>query len=426
MKNNVKKVDACRVKFTVEATAEEIAPIYKNTRAAFVAQAKVPGFRPGKVPMDQIVKLYGKDMNERIQQNVLSLMLDEHKAANLKIVSVIDVEEVKIIEKEGAQATFILDVQPEFASPDMECLKVAKMNVDVADADVDNQMAELRRMSSTFREATEEDVATEDDLLAISFTSDLNKDELSDAAKHYASDEEYWVQIREDAFIPELKSALSGKKLGETVEHSATYPADFRVTDLAGKTVKYTITLTKMRKLAPATDETTLERFGMKSMDELKDAIQKHLAATKEQAEATRAANEISAKIDAAATFDLPERKLEFAIWDVLNRDTTKPLETFKDDIEGLKASDAYAKAKEEATKDLRRLYVLTQIAHERGVKLEAAEFDAALDRIGSHMGLKRNEVINRLKNNERMDEFLTRELATKMLDILVKECAVL
>ncbi len=426
MKNNVTKESACRVKFTVEATAEEIAPIYKNTRAAFVAQVKLPGFRPGKAPMDQIMKVHGKAIEERIQQGVLSLLMDEREAAGLKIASVIDVQDVKISEKEGAQATFVLDVQPEFASPDVESLKVAKLNAEVADEDIEAQLSELRRMSSSFREATAEDVATADDLIAISFSSDLNKDELSDGAKHYAADEEYWVQIREDAFIPGLKDALTGKKMNEAVEHSATYPEDFRVTDLAGKTVKYTITITKMRKLEAATDEKTLERFGMKSMDELKDAIKQHIAATKEQAEGTRAANEITAKIDAAMSFELPERKLEMAIWDVLNRDSSKPLETFKDDFEGLKASEAYAKAKEEATKDLRRLYTLTQIAQERGVKLEPAEFDAALDRIGSHMGLKRNEVINRLQNNERMDEFLTRELATKMLDTLVKECAVL
>ena len=87
---------------------------------------------------------------------------------------------------------------------------------------------------------------------------------------HNVADEEYWVQIREDAFIPELSSALRGKKIGETVEHSATYADDFRVTDLAGKTVKYTITIKSMRKMRPATDEGMLARFGVKDMDELR------------------------------------------------------------------------------------------------------------------------------------------------------------
>ncbi len=426
MKYTVEKVSACRVKFAVEAAAEEVAPIYKNTRAAYVAQAKVPGFRPGKAPMAQITKLYGKDIEERIRQSVFTKMLDAHTEAKLKLASVVDVEGAEFSEATGAKATFVLDVHPEFTTPDVTKLQVAKFQLDVTDAEMEEQLADIRRMTSTFREAVEGDVATEDDLISIAFTSDLNKDELSDAAKHYASDEEYWVQIREDAFIPGLKEVLTGKALGETVEHSATYPEDFRVTDLAGKTVKYSITIKTMRKLDAADDESVLKRFGMESMDQLRDAVKQHVAATKERAESERATKEVCEKMDALVDFELPEKRLLMATYDELNRDKTKPLETFKDDIEGLKKSDVYAHAQEAATRDLRRLYVLTQLAQERGVKLEAEEFNEALDRIGMHMGLKRNEVINRLNNNERMSDFLERELSTKMLDILVKESAVL
>ncbi len=426
MKTEIQKLSACRVKLTVEASAEEIAPIYKNVRSMYTAQAKIPGFRPGKAPWATIEKAYGKDIEERIMQNVMHKLMSAAKDEGLKVASVVNVENFKAVEKEGASAEITADVHPEFTTPDVATLQVKKADLDITDDEINTRLDDVRRMAATFREATAEDEATADDLIAISFTSDLDKDALSDAAKHYAADDEYWVQIREDAFIPGLKDVLTGKKLNESIEHTATYPEDYRVTDIAGKTVKYTITLKAMRKLAPADDATVIARFGAKDMDELRASVTEHIKGSKAYAEDQRIAREICDLIEGGATFELPERILEEQIYDELSMDPSKPLESFKGTPEELRASDAYAKAKEKAVKNLHRLYVLTQFATERNVKLDATEFEAALDRLAQSAGLKRGELIKRLNDNGRMDDFLQRELATKMLSLLAKECAVL
>ena len=426
MKTDVQKAGSCRVKLAVEATAEEIDPIYKAVQSAFTAQVKLPGFRPGKAPWEQIEKLHSGAIREEIQRRVVRKLIEASHDAKVDYVALVDIEGLRSGKGEGASATFVLDVKPEFKLPDPAKWRVKKLDETVGDKEIEERLASVRRMAASFKEATAEDVATEDDLLAISFTSNLDPEKISAAAKHYASDDEYWVQLREDAFIPGLKDALLGKKVGDKVALKASYPKDFRIEDLKGKRVNYDITVKSMRKLVPADDATVLARFGAKDMDELVKAVTDNLKAAKKYAEEERATKELCALIEKSAKFDLPERVLNDRIYDELYVDAAKPLETYKGDAEALRKSDAYKDATTRATAALRRAYVLLALAKAQNITLTEAEINEALDRLSQSSGLAREELTKRMIRNDRLQGFLDHTLENKMLGELLKTCAVL
>ena len=426
MKTDVQKVSACRVKCNVEATAEEIDPIYKRVHAAFTAQVKLPGFRPGKAPWARIEALYGKDVQEQVNQSVFKALYKGVHEASLKVAKVVDIEQLRSAKGQGASATFVLDLVPEFKMPDVSKWQVKKPNTEVSDADVDERLAGARRMMATYADASAEDTATANDLLAIAFTSDLDASTLSDAAKHYASDEEYWVQLQEDAFIPGLAGALLGKKLNESFAHAATFPADYRVKDLADKTVNYTITVKSMRKQQVLDDAALIQRMGCKDMDELRTKIRENIANYKQMSERDRAMREITEAIAKSVKFDLPERVVDEQVYDLLATDPAKPLEQFKGDAEALKKSDVYKNAVKRATDLVRRRYVLLQLADERKVSLSPEETNQALESLAQQTNLSTKELLRRLQDNGRLEDFLNNVLETKMTQTLVDECAVL
>lgn len=426
MKTDIQKISTCRVKVTVEASADKIDPILKGVRSAFTAQAKIPGFRPGKAPWAQVEKLYSKSIQEEINQRVTRTLVDKAYEDVKNIATLVNIEDFKVAQGEGASVVVTIDTVPEFDMPEVSKWQVKKMNVEVTEADIADRMEGFRQMAASFVDATADDVATENDLISISFTSDLDVATLSDAAKHYAAEKDYWVQLREDAFIPELSKALLGKKIGEPVEHTGTYPEDFRVTDIAGKTVKYSITIQTMRKQKPATDEDIIARFQVKDMDELRASVTENITASKKYAEESRAMKELCEAIENSVSFELPERVVEERIYDELAMDPSKPLETFKGDADELRKSDVYKAAEERAVRMLRRTYVLTRLAKEREVTLSQDRIEAALDRLAQATNLAKKELIRRLSNNGRLTEFLDRELCSVMLEKLLEECAVL
>lgn len=426
MKTDVQKVSACRVKCVVEATAAEIDPIYQQVRAGFTKQVKMPGFRPGKAPWERIEALYGKQIQEEVNQRVISTLYREVlKDESLKVETLVDIAAIRSAKGQGAEATFVVDLKPEFKTPDTAKWQVKKLDDAVTEEEVEERLAGARRMLASYVDASAEDTATQNDLVAIAFTSDLDAATLSDAAKHYAADEEYWVQLQEDAFIPGLVGALLGKKLEETTQLTATYPADYRVTDLAGKTVNYNITLKKMRKQQAVDDETLVSRMGAQSLDDLRTKMRENIALYKKSAEQGRAAREIADAIAASVSFDLPERVVENRVYDILSADKSKPLEMFKGDSEALKKSDVYKQAVKTATDSTRRHYVLTQLADERKITLSQEDTKEAIEALAAQVQLKPEELVKRLHDNGRLDDFLSDARANKVLTALIDECAV-
>ena len=195
MKTEVQKISSCRVKVTVEAGAEKIDPIIKGVRSAFTAQAKIPGFRPGKAPWSHVEKLYSKGIQEEINQRVTRALIDKAYEEVKNIATLVNVENFNVAQGQGASVVVTIDTVPEFEMPDTAKWQVKKMNFEVTDEEIEERMGGLRQMAASFEEATADDVATENDLIAISFTSDLDKEALSDTAKHYAADEEYWATM---------------------------------------------------------------------------------------------------------------------------------------------------------------------------------------------------------------------------------------
>ena len=425
----VKEEGPCRVIVSVEAGAEEIVPIRKRVRGEYAKRVRLPGFRPGKVPPARIQALYGKEIEQSSNQEIVNLFVDAAaKAAKDKgrdLARVVDLKDFKA-EEAAATGTVVCDLEPAVALPDEAKWHVRKVDAEVTDEMLEARLADVRKMAASFRNAEGEDDAAEDDLAEVSFTSDLPKEGLSDAAARYAEDAGYWMQLRTDAFIPGLAEALRGKKPGEAFAFEAAFPADFRVADLAGKTVRYDLTLKTLRKYVPADDAAVVSRFNAKSMDEVRQNVKESLALTRQYEEGQRALNDLIAAIDASVSFDLPQTVLDRWTYDELASDQSNPLERFKDDPEGLRKDPAYAEAQKRAATRLRRHYTLLAAAKARDLKLSAQEADGAIATLAERLRMPAKEVVRRLRNNGRLEQVLEDALCQKVLNALVPACAVL
>lgn len=427
MNTTVENIGPCRIKLNLVAAAEEIDPIFKRVRAAYTQNASIPGFRKGKVPAAKINELFGKEIEARAQQDIAEFCITKaSRETEHKIVGIAGIDKLKTAPGQGATLEVLADIEPTFELPEVSSWQVKKIDTTVAEDAIEKQIADVRRMASSFQAAGENDVATEDDLLSITFTSDLDAETLSDAAKIYAADKDYWVQLREDAFIPGLRDALLGKKLNESVSLTSVYPEDYRIEDLKGRTVNYQVTVTAMRKMTTADDQTILERFNLKSMDELRQRVTDQLTYARREAEERRAVADLTKAIDDSLTFDIPEGQFNDRVETILKNDETKPLEAFANDPEGLRKDSRYVKAAADATAYIRRTYALLKLAHDRKVTLTGDEMKSLFERIGHMVKMSPEKVYRRLADNGRLGEVVNEELANKVFRQLVDECAVL
>ena len=153
MKTDTKKLDKCQVELNVTLDAEEMKAIVKEVEKAFVREAKLPGFRPGKVPLELIRKKFAQGLKQETERAMFQKNIGEAiKAEQLEEIAIADVKDMKF-DAEGGSFTAVVEVKPTFKVPTYKGLKIAAANVTVGDDAVNEQVARLRTAYAKFEDA---------------------------------------------------------------------------------------------------------------------------------------------------------------------------------------------------------------------------------------------------------------------------------
>jgi trigger factor len=217
MKTELKKQEKCQVKLTVTLDADEAKVCVKEVEKAFVREVRLPGFRPGKAPIELIRKEFAPQMKEEIQRTMIRKYYDDAvKAEAIEDVMLVDVQDLAC-DAQGGSFTAVIDVKPEFKLPTYKGLKIAPANVTVEDAAVAEQVERLRAAYAKYEDAKEGDVVQDGDFVQIDYSGTVGKKpilEVAPEAKIVAGGEGYWTQVEEGRFLPEILAAVKGMTIG--------------------------------------------------------------------------------------------------------------------------------------------------------------------------------------------------------------------
>ena len=169
MKTDTKKLDKCQVELNVTLDAEEMKAIVKDVEKAFVREAKLPGFRPGKVPLELIRKKFAQGLKQETERAMFQKNIGEAiKAEQLEEIAIADVKDMKF-DAEGGSFTAVVEVKPTFKVPTYEGLKIAAANVTVGDDAVNEQVARLRTAYAKFEDAKDGETVQDGDFVQIDY-----------------------------------------------------------------------------------------------------------------------------------------------------------------------------------------------------------------------------------------------------------------
>ena len=377
MKTETKKLDKCQVQLTVTLDADEAKACVKEVEKAFVRDARLPGFRPGKAPIELIRKHFNAD----IQSETVGAMVRRHyhdavKAEGLDEVALVNVRDTSCT-AEGGAFTAVVEVKPTFKLPAYKGLKIAPANVKVEDAEVAAQVERLRAMYAKYEDAKEGEAADDGDFVQIDYSGTVDGKpilEIAPDAKIVASGTGFWTQIEEGRFLPEILEAVKGMKAGETKDGvKAKFDAGAAPEPLKGKTAVYTVTLKAFRRRIMPTDAEFAEKAKAASVDELAKNIRESLEKQRVQQETARRENDAVEAILKKADFDVPES--------MVRRGMDSYLELLEQRAQYAGLSADYIKenqekiladAREYATKQVRMWYIIDEIA--KAEKIEAKD----------------------------------------------------
>ncbi|TDQ39573.1 trigger factor [Thiopseudomonas denitrificans] len=258
MQVSVESTSALERRMTVGVPAERIEAEVTKRLQRTARQAKVPGFRPGKVPMNIIRQRYEADARQDVLGDVIQNTFYEAVIAEKLNPAGQPAIEPKVFEKDkDLEYTATFEVYPEFEVKGLENIEIERLQAEVADSDIDNMLDILRKQNTRY--VAVERAAAKDDQVNIDFVGRIDGEVFAGG-----SAEGVPVVLGSGNMIPGFEEALEGAVAGEERVITPTFPENYQNEELAGKEAEFTVKVNAVEEPAlPELDEQFFTLFGM-------------------------------------------------------------------------------------------------------------------------------------------------------------------
>ena len=264
--------DGLKHEFKVTVDADDIKQRIETRLREIGQQVKLPGFRPGRVPLNVLRQRYGSsvmgEVLERTVNDTSNAAMQEHK---LRPALQPKVEIVSFNEGKDLEYKLAVEVLPEFAPMNFAELKLERLRPEVPDAEIDKA---LERIAQQQRKHEPVDrAAAKGDVIVIDFVGSIDGSEFPGGSANG-----HRLELGSGQFIPGFEDQLIGAKAGEHPTVKVTFPADYGAADLAGKEASFAVDVKEVREMKPQPiDESLAEAVGMENLQALRDAVRQQM-----------------------------------------------------------------------------------------------------------------------------------------------------
>jgi len=246
-----------------------------NTRLLELGQrVRLPGFRPGKVPMPLL--------RQRYQQSVMGEVVEDavHQGShqvlterNLRPAGQPKIEITKFEDGSDLEFSMAMELVPEIKFMDFKTVKLEKLSVDVEDGEIDENLRRLAERQRKSEPVSEQRGATTGDIVVIDFVGRVDGAEFAGG-----SAKGQHLEIGSGTFIPGFEDQLLGVKAGAQKIVNVTFPAEYGVKELAGKPAAFEVSVTEIRQpVAVAVDDALAKSLGLDDLATLRKRIREQI-----------------------------------------------------------------------------------------------------------------------------------------------------
>lgn len=375
-----------RREYKVVLPAADLATRLETELAGVKEKVRINGFRPGKVPLSHLKRLYGRSLMSEVVQNAVNeanrkIVADNglRLALEPKVDLASDQAEVERAMEAQGDLSFTVAVEtiPTFDVGTFDDIAIERPVAEVADADVDKAVDRLADQNRVFEpKAGDDATAAEGDKVTIDFVGTIDGEPFEGG-----TGEDVEVIIGSGSFIPGFEDKLVGAKAGEDRSVEVKFPENYLSAKLADKDAVFDV---KVKTVAAPgevrIDEDFAKGFGFDAVDAMRDAIRSRMQEDLTRASRDRLKRVLLDALDKKYSFELPEGLVaqEFSnIWSQVEEEHKRLGRTFED--EKTTEEEARAEYRRIAERRVRLGLVLAEVGEKAGVKVEDGEVGRAL-----------------------------------------------
>jgi len=258
---------ACEKILTIEVAQDRILEEYESFYKSIAPRAKVPGFRPGKVPRDVLVMHYEKNANDSVLETLLSESLP--RALREKDLRPLTTPEIKDIQfaKEKLSYKAYVEVRPKIKLSRVTGLTAKKDKVIVKPEDIEKSLKQTQEMHAQYK-AVEGRPAKMGDFVITDYVCSVD-------GKEVEKRNDDWIELKEEEYLKGFSTQLVGASVGDEKDVQITFPQDMADKRAAGKTAVFKMKVKEIKeKTLPALDDELAKQTGeYKDLNDLKQKL---------------------------------------------------------------------------------------------------------------------------------------------------------
>ena len=384
-KNNKKSIlqKSFKVKVPYQKIKQNMEIEYENLSKSL----KIPGFRPGKVPLSFVRNKYFKEILNKTTEKLIQEEGNKNfKSNSYRLAfqpSVKLLSELK--ENIDLEAEFNFEILPDFKLYEFSEMKLKKYVSTISQDDISNVVKKLHNDNKVFDKASGDRLAKNNDRLLISYKGFVGTDQFEGGTA-----ENQIIDLGNNSYLPEFEKNLIGKKAKDEFVLNLTFPKNYHVENLRDKKAKFNIIVNEISVPKSLKDDNELaSKMGVKNVSELKEKIKKELTRYSEELSFAILKNQVIKKIISDYKFELPPTLV------------SREEEIIKKSMqENNKDEKNNKKTQLEAENKVKIGIVLSEIGIKYKINVTNQEMETELARICMQYPGKEKQIVEFYKNN--------------------------
>ncbi|MGH7052242.1 MAG: trigger factor [Stellaceae bacterium] len=305
--------DGLKREFRIIVPADEVESRVTSRLDELGRTIRLPGFRPGKVPMQILRRRYGSSVRgEVLESTVQGSSAEAIREHNLRPALPPKVDIVSFDEGADLEYKMSLELLPDIPEPNFTDLGIERFVVEIPDEDTDRA---IERIAEQQRKAEPvERGAAQGDILVVDIEGRVGEREIPGA-----SGEGRQIALGAGGFVPGFEEQLIGAAAGERRTVRVTFPEDYAAADLAGKEAEFAVQVKEVRERAPpALDDALGRAVGLENLAELRREVAQQMQRDYEAASRLRLKRALLDKLAERYDFAVPPGMVEIefdGIW---------------------------------------------------------------------------------------------------------------
>lgn len=423
MKSTVEQLSPTRVKINVEVPFDELKPNFDRAYRKIAQQVRIPGFRPGKAPARVLESRIGRGpvLDEVVNEAIPAKYIEAVRANEVRTLGNPEFDVTKLEDRDVLEFTAEVDVRPEIELPDLDGFAITVDDVELTDAEVDEQLDELRARFGTLTGV--ERPAETGDFVSIDLSATVDGEAVEEASTTGLS-----YEIGSGQLVDGIDEAIVGASAGDT----KTFTTQLVAGEHAGKDAEVTVSVqsVKTRELPEADDEFAQMASEFDTIDELKSDLRERLGRVKKMQQGVQARDKVLEELLERTEVPIPEKVLDAEI-ENRKHDAIHPFDHDEAqfaqalEAEGRTIEEFDAETRTESEKAVRTQLLLDTIADNESVSVNDGELTERIIYQAQRFGISPDEYVQRAQQSGQLTAIYADVRRGKALASVVRKATV-